>query len=128
MMKKQNGKRSNTESVSSADVTAALREIGVKAGLVLPETPEEVEIFEASNNAELSPSETPSIPDLNQVLARSRRVRESGEPLLKPNPTTYPDSDMAMAARNGAGLSEESIRIMDESTKENSDKPDRDED
>ncbi|MCG7984935.1 MAG: hypothetical protein JAY90_19555 [Candidatus Thiodiazotropha lotti] len=126
MMKKQNGKRKNTESVSSADVNLALRGIGVKEGLVMPETPEEVEIFEASNVAESSSSESRSIPDLKQVLARARRAQESGEPLLKPNPTTYPDSDMAMAARNGAGLSEESLRMMDESTQENSDKPDRD--
>lgn len=126
MMKKQNGKRSNTETISSADVNDALREIGVKEGLVMPETPEEVAIYEATNSAELSAFGSRTIPDLSQILERARQAQESGAPLLKSNPTTHPDSNMAMAARNGAGLSEESLRIMDESTQENSDKPDRD--
>lgn len=114
-MKKDNGKNVQSETISAADIDAALRIIAVQRGLVLPETVEEVEAYENAFATELKAIRSRSVPDLSHVIKRAQQALKSGNSPIKANPR-HPDSDMSMAARNGAGLSEESLRLMDEAS------------
>lgn len=117
-MKKDNGKNVQSETISAAVIDAALRIIAVQRGLALPETVEEVEAYENAFASELKAIRSRSVPDLSHVIKRAQQALKSGKPLMKANPS-HPDSDMSMAARNGAGLSEESLRLMDEASEQN---------
>jgi hypothetical protein len=99
--------------LSEAEVSRALRLEAVRRGLRLPETPEEIAIFEVQFSDEILEAGK-NLPSLESVCARAKGVRSAGLTLIEDMSPVDVEPSLAMAARNGADIPskvEEQMRL-----------------
>jgi hypothetical protein len=90
-----------------------LKEIAVQKGLRIPQTEEEVRIFEEAFAADIREAKARSIPNLKTLLAQARSLSSSPKAASVPFEASAPSSELALAARNSLDISDEVSQRMD---------------
>ena len=107
--------RKSTITLSDAEIRTALCLLAVRAGLRIPETPEEVAEFEeSSSNASFSLRTRR--PTLASVTSRARELRSRGV-LLRRAGNEYGPTELRMAARNRAEITPAIEKRMNDAIK-----------
>jgi hypothetical protein len=90
-----------------------LKEIAVQKGLRIPQTEEEVRIFEEEFDADIREAKARPAPNLKTLLAQARSLSSSSEAASVPIEAPSLFSELALAARNGLNISDEVSLRMD---------------
>lgn len=108
-MKKLIGK--SVTPISEAEYSNMLREIAVRSGLQLPESPEEIKYFEEQFADEIKAASR-CRPSLESMLFLAKELKNSGAPIANPE-IEEPETAYAMAARNGKGITSDTEELME---------------
>ena len=103
------------------ELSDRLIEIATELGLSIPQTANEVEIFEEKFATEIRQANM-QIPDLKKVLALAEELETSNKQILAAKKVTLVDEKYQMAARNGKNLSEETHSKIDKVLKKHKEK------
>lgn len=96
-----------------AETSSVIKTIAVERGLRLPETAEEVALFEERFAREIAlASQNP--PSLKDMLTLAASINDSDELVVKPKPIESVDDRYAMAARGGKAISPATLTRLDE--------------
>lgn len=107
----------NTTHMSEAEINKILLEIAVERGLAIPQTCEEVAIFEKTFAGEIREA-SKRLPDLMETLALAERLNSSNGLDLTFQEPLRVSGKYHMAARNGNNISEEALSKIDKALKD----------
>lgn len=99
--------------LTEGEITARIRELAVERGLSLPETEEEVEIYERLFAEEIAQFRRETPPSLESVLAMAQSIQENGTVVLRCAESEPMVDEYALAARNGNEITVEIKARMD---------------
>ncbi|MCU7919822.1 MAG: hypothetical protein KZQ95_15905 [Candidatus Thiodiazotropha sp. (ex Epidulcina cf. delphinae)] len=109
----KNANKHADKKVLESNVSARIKEIAVQHGFRLPQSQEEVALFEETyahliQKANLNP------PPLKEMLALANKLNRLDQSIVKHQATTPIDHRYAMAARNGQEITSEIEARMEE--------------
>lgn len=96
-----------------SNISARIKEIAVEHGLRLPQTQEEVALFEKHYASEIQKANV-SLPPLKDILALAKQINASDESIVTPQASAPVEHHYAMAARSGKEITSEIEGRMDE--------------
>ena len=105
-----------TNPITDQELSILINEIATERGLRIPQTAEEVRIFENIFSTEINAAKQPK-QDLKSILSLAQKLNDSDAPIFCPIEEVKPDEKYQIAARNGKIISKETEAKMDKALK-----------
>jgi len=100
--------------LTEGEITTRIRELAVERGLSLPETEEEVEIYERLFAEEIAQFRRKTPPSLGSVLTMAKGIQKNDTVVLRRAKSEPMIDEYALAARSGNQITDEIRARMDE--------------